>query len=419
MPSRNLLQILYPKPGISDLYNKVTDLIQTNLLSKGTAPSTLDLQESIKANQTLLNNLPDGNQKREVAKNIERLKNQQSTIQVQQGKLGMDNLEKDIESALTDASEAFANDPFSYVEAIRGVYRKAIMVMDNTLGSIPEKNYSNYTDINRFNEKHQEYTNKLNYELNDLSNAMKKQDSNSLKFYGVYYSPSSNGFLNMSVGLSKNKPSNSKSAGIKTAEGLPVYFVDPKPLDDTSMKTLSFGNSSFRYISALQSFQKENTGEFDWSSVKKKSSVFTSWGDFIKDSSGNKYFTMKDGSLAPISDEMTKQLGGDDSKFQNMTSDEESNWLPSVKKSSVAPWTAGLEKMLQESVTLEERSQEMGTYGGAFTSLNRLFGREAQPQKREEIEKEFRGKYSIEKFLPPKEKAATQERTKEIFKSEF
>jgi hypothetical protein len=110
---------------------------------------------------------------------------------------------------------------------------------------------------------------------------------------------------------------------------------------------------------------------------------------------------MKDGSLAPISDEMTKQLGGDDSKFQNMTSDEESNWLPSVKKSSVAPWTAGLEKMLQESVTLEERSQEMGTGRGAFTSLSRLFGREAQPQRREEIEKEFRGKYSIEKFLPP------------------
>lgn len=330
MPGLNMLKILYPSRKIDDLYDRMSDFVTIVLKGKGVAPTSEDLEVAAEEQWNICSMLSDPNKQRECMKKALGYEQDVVEIMAKEKKLGAANVEVFIKQKMSDAESLFANDPFSFVEASRGLYRKAFEDMSALLDAIPERNYKNYTDIDKFTNLLKKYKEEAE-DLATLSNAMKSQNEKALNYFGIAYNPSPAGIISTKAFPTYKMPSGAKPTNLKTPEGLPVYIIDPKPFDESPFKKVRLGNLEFRYIGATKMFRAGDIQNFNWDLLGKREVSTVSWGDYLQDSQGIKYFVTKEGKLAPVSDEVFSELGGTENRIQKMTSWEEKYDLPQLR----------------------------------------------------------------------------------------
>jgi len=419
MAGRNMLKILYPSSKKDNLYDQLKDFVEIFNNSLGNNPSSSQVQEVANKQWDVCEMITDPAKHRECVKKAQSYDKEVEKIQQKEKVLGSADIEKFIQQKLNDAGHLFVNDVFSYTEAARGIYRKAFNDMSKILDSIPSRDYGNYTDLDKFEKLIKQYQDKAQ-ELTEMSNVMKGGDSEKLKYYGVFYNTTPNGVMNMSVGSSANQPSGAKPTNIKTQEGLPVYLIDPKPLETGPMKKAIFGGKEFTYLGATGTFQVGNPDEFNWDDVKKRNvATGLSWGDFAEDSTGNRYFVTENGNLAPVDKDVFRELGGTDEKLYKMSSWEEQNNLPNLLTNPITPMRPQLKSALEEEI--------FGLYDLAkarekakFTSPSFWFPW-VEPKVPVEpfVQQLTQLRMGVKRFLPPTQKESIQQRTHKIIRGEF
>ena len=426
MPAHNLIPVLFPKAKKDDLYDRINDLIQIYTGDLGNAPSSVEIQEAIDKQQGLCDSTVNPNNRRDCEKKINALEKQKETIEGDETKFDSAGIKERLGKKLNDVESELANDPYSYTEVARQLYRMAFTEMDNILSSVPEENYKNYKDIGSYKNLLEEYKDKAE-ELNVVSTAMKSGDEDTLRYYGVYYNSNPSGVLSMAIGPTTKKPSGSKATNLKTPEGLPVYLTDPQALDESYAKKVMLGDKEFSYFSVNGSFRVQDPETFNWDSVKKRNVAAASWGDFLQDSKGSKYFVNKEQKLAPVSDDMFTELGGNENKLQKMTSWEEENDLPSLRTSSIQPVTPRLREAMDASSQSEYEAEKIARSPSVrmarFLGMGGLKDTKAPGKgpmpSLEEFKASTSKKYGTEKYLPPREKESVEDRTKSIIESEY
>jgi len=426
MPAHNLIPVLFPKAKKDDLYDRINDLIQIYTGDLGNAPSSVEIQEAIDKQQGLCDSTINPNNRRDCEKKINTLEKQKETIEGKETKFDSVGVKEFMEKKLSDAESMFANDPYSYTEATRQLYRTAFTQMDELLAGVPEENYGNYTNIADYKNLLEGYKEKAE-ELSVVSTAMKSGDEKLLGYYGVYYNSNPSGVLSMTIGPTTKKPSGSKATNLKTPEGLPVYLTDPQALGESYAKKVMLGDKEFSYLSVNGSFRVQDPETFNWDSVKKRNVAAASWGDFLQDSKGSKYFVNKEQKLAPVSDDMFTELGGNENKLQKMTSWEEKNDLPSLRTSSIQPVTPKLQEAMEASSQSEYEAEKIARslsvrmarfLGMGGLKKTKAPGKGPMPSL-EEFKASTKKKYGTEKYLPPREGESVEDRTKSIISSKY
>jgi len=419
MPTFNMTPILFPKKKKDNIADMLNDFVDILVKSYGTAPSSEQMDVAIVQQEASCAGLT-GNQLRTCIKKVLDLKKQKENIEQKEKEIGTERIKNKIESKLTDLEYAFTNDLYHYVDGKRILYRQAAYQMDKILQEMPEENYKNYKDIQAFIGLAEKYDTEA-AEMNEILTAMKEQNEDYLKYAGVFYEVSPKGKVkDMSVGFTASPPPNSVRTNIKTPEGLPVYIINPKAPEEIGVTyEANLGRNKFRYLKAIGRFDTGEPDKFDWTQVKHRSVSSIKWGEFAKDNTGQLYFATKEGKLAPVTEDVFRELEGNENKIQKMSSWEEKNILPKATTNPIKLPTPKLEEAIRGTITAEYEAEKAKREYGVITPVLRLFGVIPTMPTREEVEARIRGRYGIRRYLPSREKEAIRGRTEEISKGEY
>jgi len=415
MPTFDLRQILYPRPKKDNLAKQMKDLISVFLSSKD-APSSEDYEKAIDMQEDILNQTTNETDRIKIQKEINRLEQELRDVMIKEATLDIANLEKLEAEKISEAEEKFANSPYDYVEAMWGFYRKMYDAMEKMKEEIPERTWNNFKDIDKFEEIKNNYKTRAE-DLSGFRTAIREKNETELKYYGIFYNSSSKGIINIWAGPTAKQPSGYKSTNLKSLQGIPVYIFDPKPLSETSLKRINFGNQELIYVPTLGKFHSFDVKGFSWESVKKKNALTTGWGDFLVDSRGDKYFVGEGSKFVPISDEQFVELGGKTEKLQRMTKEEEFEILPTRMTTPIEPMRDKIKKYMEESVFMgweAEKAAEKAKFPAAIFPWAK-----PKPPVMPFAKQLAKARLGVKRILPPREKEAIIEREAQILKGEF
>ena len=221
----------------------------------------------------------------------------------------------------------------------------------------------------------------------------------------------------MSVGRTSEKPAKSVQTNLKTPQGLPVFFIDPNPADESPVtQEITFAGNRFRKVRGRYSMREPD--KFDWANVTHRAISGRKWGDFVKDSGDQLYFVTQEGKFAPTTEDVFNELGR--GQVQTISPEEEEEDLPLLITKPIKLPSPRLEEAMRQSIegqyqAEKERYVAEKEYKGWLGPFG-LFAKKPIAPVREDIEAGIRGRYGVGRYLPPREKEAIGKRTEEIIK---